>query len=318
MMAVKKKNIFEDKPYTQDNTQQSIAPNLQSQSKIDTTKDTVIHNSPAGKNETIIYNSGTNTYRIQSRDPGTSNITETDPYTGKTYMGSSDAETRGINARAGINEQQQAAAAKTNLTPEQQAQIGQLDKSVINDATDPLSQDIIRNIQGLTTQNEMLNKPFDMNDPLGSGRAAINAIAGVTISPTVRILNRNRVLPGAGNILLESITKDDNIKSILSGYSNEDNYDKIKGNIDQADKDIAQAMQRAKVDPVNAASLYTLAQSKKYKAIGQLKAISDREPRKYADDAITDMTILMTYFNGEGKKLDDAAMRDVLQGVNGG
>lgn len=286
--------------------------------KVDTTKDVVIHNSPAGANETVIYNSGTGKYRIQRKDPQGNNITEyalnsgdadKQTYSGvgeQLYRGSNDAEVRAVVTSAQNADMQAQQAQEPNITPEQKAQIGQLDPNVIN-SQDAIDADIQRKIamrmyeQGKNPDGTPLTI---RDDTLG------NALNDATVRNFAGLPRLNQLtafvgtLPG-GTSIVNSLSNNREVREYLQDYSNADNLGRIRENIGKADIAISDAIEFAKNTentPENnkiANRLYTEAISQKYKAIRQLTKIAENDQRAYSDSIQYDLADLELYFNGD-------------------
>jgi len=187
-----------------------------------------------------------------------------------------------------------------NLSPEQQSQIGQLDKNILN-AQDPLSADIQKNAN---------IRSIEMQPYLESRNVASLA------SPWNKMTAFVGKLPG-GTSLINALSQDRGAREYLQDYSNQDNLNSIRKNIGVANTQITDAISYAKLSentPENtkiAIQIYNEAISRKYKAISQLKQISESDQRAYTDSIKDDLTELELYFNNgarSGKVIDDNAL----------
>lgn len=182
----------------------------------------------------------------------------------------------------------QVAQPLNNITPEQISQVG---TPLINPGTpDTLTQDIQSNVE---TQGSERVQVLD--------QALGGLVPGITLrnftGAGVKVLNR--IAPGTGNAMLEAITKNDNIKSYLKNYSNQDNYSKVKDNLEIAETNIAAAKELAKFSDRSseAIQIYNEAIDKKRTSLQQLKMISQKDQEAYIKDVKKDMVTLENYFS---------------------
>jgi hypothetical protein len=279
---------------------------------------------------TIIYNSKTKKTRYQDRELGSDKILERDASGNINYSGSSDAETMAINAGATERdnaptreqqvqekEKQRLADAETiakmtppNLSPEQAANIGQLNPDIINDFSDPTSVDIATNINA---RNNGLNYITGTSvDKFIPQNTAINLLPKLTAFASK--------LPG-GTSTINALAQDRKLREYLKDYSNEESLKSVKGNIATADTQINDMITNAKLTantPENVKvtqTIYNDAQSRKFKTMSQLRAIAAGDQRAYTDNIKDDLVELELYFYGDklrgtppGKIADDDAL----------
>lgn len=269
--------------------------------------DQVIHTSPLGQNDTVIYNSATGQYRVQTRTPGSNQIVEhiLDPgmqgeqstIGAQTYSGSNDAQTRAMADQAKANDAQVAAEkAKLNpapnATPEQISNVGQYDPNIIND---PNSLNTTASIQQNVNKRIMEN-PFTGLQP-GENLAARTGQVLIN-SPNKLTALVNKIPFGIGPGIVDTLGQDEQARLWLQDYSNEQNYKKVEDNINLAKTKITLALREANSgQPTDEAiQTYNDAWSQLAYSISQLKIIEQGDQRAYVEDIKAKRIELENYF----------------------
>lgn len=128
------------------------------------------------------------------------------------------------------------------------------------------------------------------------------------------------IIPGGvGKRLATTITGNNaDLSNYINNYSNEGNFASVKGNLENADKEIDAAIISAS-DPAQtqkAIYAYEEAMNKKRRSIEQLKLIASRNQGEYISSVKDELTTLQTYFDSQMKANDDAAMRAAIDLAN--
>lgn len=211
-------------------------------------------------------------------------------------------QTQRAEIQAGLDKdalkQQMIQAQTPQLTPEEIAQVGSLDPETL--ANDPLSENIQRNIR----ERESLGTIYDADGnlrtiPILPGRQ-INKVSGAIPSGNIK------------NTIINLLSNSEAGRAYLSDYSNEDNFDKIKQNIDLSDDKISVAKDLASKGFSNEAQkLYSEALAQKEKSRRQLKLIAENDQRAYTQKVRLEMTELEVYFQ-DFKSNDDLEFINAL------
>jgi len=242
-------------------------------------QDQTIYNSPLGQNDTLIYNTGTGQYKVQTRMPGTDQIIEKDMNGKILYQGTNNSDTRATVARAQINDAQQAAAYDKanpvpNVTPDQLSQVGQIPDLTNN--PNQTTQDINANIQN----RQALNNMGQTYGPLG------NVISGLSDASGLATGALNSVFPGSGTALLNTVSQNRDVRQFLNGYSQQENFKSVSQDVTNAQNNIALSIKLAN-QPGNsdlAIKTYNDAIARLNLADAQLKKTEQNDQRAYVDD----------------------------------
>lgn len=201
------------------------------------------------------------------------------------------------NARQQAVSKNQALAQQTEVDPAQAARIGEFSQQYneIAGQGSELTGNIIENMQ---------SQQAERNIEKFTGGVGLNDINGVL----TRLVNKQT--GGSGTVLFNSLVQSrPALKAYFSGYSNENNYNAVKGNIDNAKLKITESLALAKqpgqadiaIDGYNRA----LAQLKY--ADQQLKIIGSTDPGAFTSKIVNDRADIEYYFR-ELKEYDDIAL----------
>lgn len=213
-----------------------------------------------------------------------------------------------LNAQQIYNEEEQKRLPKSEISQEQISQVGQLNPVTPNDLTNSIIQN---------QQNQKASQAMDIAIGALNPISLPLTLAGVGVSDVtglgVKVLNS--AFPGSGTALLEALSKNEKVQAYLGDYSNKENYDLIKQDMERSDKSIAVSKQLALIPgrKQEAFQLYQDAQNDKLRDLEQLRIISANDQGLYVNKAKKDMADLETYFE-KYKYLDDYEMEQLLKG----
>lgn len=183
------------------------------------------------------------------------------------------------------------------VTPEQLAEVGQTGELL------PEEQSFIEQTSEDIKQNQKMKDIY--TNPLGIPIGPGEFFGPQTLTSTgVKVLNR--LVPGLGYEVLNGLTKNEAVKDFLVDYSNQENYDAIKKNLNKTDEDIAVAKELALVPgrQGEAIKLYNKALSKKLRLKELLTQIANEDQGAYVEKLKDDLTEIEDYFRNQ-KIVDD-------------
>lgn len=189
-------------------------------------------------------------------------------------------------------------------------------------------------------QNLMMNPliPQQQIEAAGSGQPNFNNTpVGARDELTSDIIEKNRmhdvitpawgisgpdllnIAPGIGQRIAKIVSgSNPKVKDFLTDYSNQDNFDSVKRNIQSADIAIAAAIIAASDPEYSKDAIFTYeeAMNKKRRSMEQLKLISQGDQKAYINNVKDELIKLQTYFDSQMKTNDDVAFRTALEKAN--
>lgn len=127
------------------------------------------------------------------------------------------------------------------------------------------------------------------------------------------------IAPGIGQRIAKIVSgSNPKVKDFLTDYSNQDNFDSVKRNIQSADIAIAAAIIAASDPEYSKDAIFTYeeAMNKKRRSMEQLKLISQGDQKAYINNVKDELIKLQTYFDSQMKTNDDVAFRTALEKAN--
>lgn len=247
--------------------------------------------------------------KYQERIPGTNTIKEYDASGKLLYFGGNDPETRKqvelYNQK--LQSEKQLQATQTQVAQTQQ-ELGQISPEALN-PNDPLTQDIIANIQGQQDYSKILDYSGTARENLN--RNAVSLLSRVA-PVAVKILNKASLGANLGTGIVEQLANDDDVKRVMNKFDTTQNVKDVRDNIKRAEELKLSALALAKTDPVKARQNYELYLSVKRKSLAQMKALS-HDPKQF-NELKLDIQLLNDYFDPTTgiKAMDDLAMAEAL------
>jgi hypothetical protein len=194
------------------------------------------------------------------------------------------------------------------ITPQEVAQVGQINPNTLN-PSDPLSQDIIANLQGQQDYAKVLD---NSGTPLENGRRNIISLTSRLVNPAVKILNKVSFGAQLGDQIVNELSKDEEVKRIIKGFDTAQDVADIRKELARVEALKDFALSQAKTDPIKAKQNYEEYLSIKRRSLNQMKALT-RDPKQFIA-LKSEIAILNDYFDeSKGiKYMDDLAMATAL------